>query len=123
MKNLELNQTPSPTDEETFAKFGLDHTNQIPHPCGDIPAGFVGITENGNSMEMIWGLRKGSHYPPEQHSHGHILTIKHGSGIISVNGKEQPYSPGSIFDVAGNIPHGFIDVKETTIVNQKQPAN
>jgi len=109
-------------DEKIFVQFGLIDKIGFPHPNGSIRAKSLGKTQDGMS-EMLWGLRRGSNYPPETHSHGHILTIKHGSGIISIDGEEKVYAPGDTFDIAGNVPHGFISVTETTIVSQKQPTD
>jgi SAM-dependent methyltransferase len=115
------NSIKTTEDIKIFTQFGLDETNEFPHIHGNIPIKYMGNLADGKSMEMMWGLREGSHYPPEVHSHGHILTIQHGSGIISINGKEQPYVSGNTFDIAGNVPHGFIRVDKTTVVIQRQP--
>ena len=104
---------------DELVEFGFDV--EWYHPCGNIPIKYLGVTPDGMD-EVIWSLRKGSQYPPERHAHSHILTIECGWGIISVAGQERKYSPGDSFNVAGNVPHGFVRVDTTTVVIQSQPA-
>lgn len=118
---MESSQPPKleNADDDIFRRFGLDPDNWMPHPRGNIPVKFTGNVTDKTSMEITWGIRKGSHYPPETHAHGHVLTIKQGSGVISISGEEKKYAAGDVFDIAPNVPHGFIKVDETTIVHQK----
>ncbi len=111
-----------PTEAEIFRRFGLEFKNEIPHSCGNVPAKLIGKDEAAHTTTMRWGIRQGSYYPPQTHTHGHILIIQHGSGVVSIDGREYSYKTGDVFDIAGNVPHGFIQVDETTIVNQQQPA-
>ena len=119
---LEVEGLDASLDEQVFAQFGLNSNSDImfSHSSGNIPAKFVGKTEDGQSKEMIWGLKKDSRYTPESHPHAHILTIKCGSGIISIGGEEKKYKANDVFDIAPNTPHGFTHVGETTVINQKQ---
>jgi len=115
--------SPENEDEKVFAQFSLSSKDEFPHPHGRIPTKYMGRTPDGMNDDMIWGLRKGISYPPETHSHGHILTIKHGFGVVSINGEEKNYTSGDVFDIGGNVPHGFVRVDETTIVVQRQPVH
>jgi quercetin dioxygenase-like cupin family protein len=105
-------------DEAIFEQFGLHRSDEFPHIHGSTRGKDIGLTPDG-MHETIVGLRKGTHYQPETHSYAHILTIQYGHGRISVDGQEKTYGPGDTFDVAGNVPHGFTSVEETTIVSQK----
>ncbi len=107
-------------DRDVFTQFGLSNNDELPHPHGSIFAKYIGQTPDGQNREMLWGVKKGTSYPPETHKHGHVLTIKHGSGLISIDGKEKAYAPGDIFYIMGNVSHGFIRVDETTVVSQKE---
>ncbi|MCE9549187.1 cupin domain-containing protein [Candidatus Nomurabacteria bacterium] len=120
MEGSRFTNEKTDVEEQVFRQFGLDINDGLFHPEGNIPAKFLG--KNGEKKEMLWGIRKGSHYTPETHAHAHTLTIEHGSGIISINGKEVAYKKGDSFEITGNTPHGFIRVDETTIVKQEQPA-
>lgn len=69
---------------------------------------------------MIWAVKEGSHFSPISHKHGHTLLIKYGSGIININGKDIKYKEGDSFDIAGSIPHGFVQVDSMTVVFEKR---
>lgn len=113
LKSQEVQQT----DEAIFAQFGLREVNESPFHVGVLSKD-LGKTSDGMN-EALMGMKRGSHFYPESHAHGHVLTIKHGFGIISINGDPRLYHTGDVFDIPGNIPHGFLQVKETTIVTQK----
>lgn len=105
------------SDQIIFKQFGLDTVNELPHPQGNIPIKYE-KSPSGKDI-LVWGIRKGTHYPPEVHNHGHVLTIKQGSGVVSIAGEEKHYTVGDVFQITGNTPHGFVKVSETTVVFQE----
>lgn len=92
---------------------GVEFDWEWPHKCGNV------LCKALSNKSMRWGIRGGSSYPPERHIQGHRLTIERGRGVVSINGDEQLYAEGNWFDIAANVPHGFMRVDESTLVLQE----
>lgn len=105
------------TPDGGFGTIKFDYV--MPHAGGRIKVAQLGITpECGASI--MWGIEEGSSYPPQTHAHAHNLIVLQGSGVVSIDGVEQPYNRGSSFWVPGNVPHGFVRVDAATLVVEQQ---
>jgi len=111
-EGMELSANPRGRAAEDPDFPGYGFKDSIPHKGGDI------LFEDLGNDRFRWAIRTGSSYEPERHPHGHTLHIEQGKGVVSIDGKEHPYSAGQEFDIHGSVAHGFIQVDEPTVVLQ-----
>lgn len=107
-----LQSAPSYKDvrvPKTFTEF-------LPHPEGEIGIHFVGELGGPEYLGLLFSLASGSRYTPIRHRHAHTLIVMAGSGYIQVGTKKILYKPRSRFFTKGEELHGFVDVKEHTVV-------
>lgn len=100
--------------------FGYKFKGISEHLSGDIPFSILGLTPVGGTI-MMWELKEGTSYPPEQHKHPHSLFVICGEGVIDCKGILSKYGPGSVFHTEPNDPHGFVKVMKTTWVLESVP--
>lgn len=85
----------------------------IPGQGKNIPATMIGglnFPNGTRSSSMLWTIPAGSPFYPEEHAHAHLLIVIEGQGTFYNNGKEFPYTVGSVLEVKEYDPNYFIRV-------------
>ena len=110
-------------DYMTFVAFGLDPEKSWPHEAGDIPIRLLKKEDEDyapGEIRVIWGIRAGTSYLPEEKSQEMTLEILKGSGVISIDGRRRHYREHERLTIPAGALRGFVAVLATTIVLQSQ---
>lgn len=79
--------------------------------CCDVGTGVLLLFRAGSSHSLV------------RHKHGHTIVIRHGTGVISIDGVEERYVPGRTFRVEGSVLHGFVQVDTDTVAYEERIAS
>jgi mannose-6-phosphate isomerase-like protein (cupin superfamily) len=87
-------------------------------PFGDLRIYFDGPTDQLKAMTAgSLRLNAGATpHPPHQHPEEEFMVITEGTGEISVNGKVQKVTPGSMMYCAANVSHGIVNTGKAPLL-------
>ncbi len=69
----------------------------------------VGPRDGFNGYLREFTLEPGANSPYHRHDWYHVVYILEGSGVVKIEGKEQPLKKGSVVHAEAGITHGFFN--------------